>query len=70
MLYCYHFVTVVLLSGNSMILHGRSLYWQDMQVRARLDSLDILRISELQTIVFSGSWNGGEWLFLVRSGRR
>ncbi len=61
------FVTVVLLTGNSMILHGRSLYRQDMQVRA----LTVLAFSisvSCRLIVFSGSWNGDERLFLVRSG--
>ena len=63
-------IAVVLVTGNTEILQARTLYWQDMQVRARLDRFGILHVSELQTMVFNGAWNGGERRFLIRSGQK
>ncbi|MBU0943077.1 MAG: DUF2207 domain-containing protein [Proteobacteria bacterium] len=48
---------------------ARSLFWDDMEVRASLDGEGRLHIREQQTMVFSGSWNGGERDFHVRPGQ-
>ncbi|MFH2123825.1 MAG: DUF2207 domain-containing protein [Pseudomonadota bacterium] len=48
---------------------GRSLYWQEMEVQARLDRDGRLHVRELQTMVFSGDWNGGERKFYVGAGQ-
>jgi len=48
---------------------GRSLYWQEMEVQARLDRDGRLHVRELQAMVFSGDWNGGERKFYVGAGQ-
>jgi uncharacterized membrane protein YgcG len=49
--------------------HGRSLYWLDLTVTARLADDGRLHVREQQTIVFDGDWNGGERIFDIRSGQ-
>ena len=49
---------------------ARSLYWQNIDVRATLDADGRLQIREQQTIVFSGAWNGGERTFRVSPGQK
>lgn len=44
-------------------LEARSLKWDELAVRARLDELGNLHIREQQTMVFDGDWNGGERIF-------
>jgi len=74
----HHLVTVAVLTiliglfflpahANS---ENRELYWQDFSVTAHLDNNGSLQISETQTIVFDGDWNGGERIFKVRPGQR
>ncbi|HKV06688.1 MAG TPA: DUF2207 domain-containing protein, partial [Thermoanaerobaculia bacterium] len=46
----------------------RSLYWQEVAVRARLDAQGTLHVEERQTMVFTGDWNGGERRFHLRMG--
>ncbi|HEB50415.1 MAG TPA: DUF2207 domain-containing protein, partial [Desulfobulbus sp.] len=48
---------------------ARTLYWQDMSVRARLDDRGTLHVREIQTMVFTGAWNGGERRFRLRPGQ-
>lgn len=62
------FFLVVLLFPHPA--EARSLFWQDMTVRASLDGDGRLHIREQQTMVFSGDWNGGEREFQVRPGQR
>ena len=50
-------------------LQARSLYWQDMEVEARLDEQGVLHVREQQTMVFTGAWNGGERRFSVLQGQ-
>ncbi len=52
------------------LAEARSLYWQEMEVTARLDETGRLQIREQQTMVFSGAWNGGERRFSIRPGQR
>jgi uncharacterized membrane protein YgcG len=47
----------------------RSLYWKQIGVRARLDADGRLHVSERQTFVFDGAWNGGERRFRVALGQ-
>ena len=44
----------------------RSLYWDALEVEATLDADGVLDVTELQTLVFDGAWNGGERLFNLR----
>ena len=48
---------------------ARSLYWERLDVNARLDREGRLQSAETQTIVFDGDWNGGERRFNVRAGQ-
>ena len=49
--------------------HGRTVSWNDMHVRARLDANGRLTARETLTFVFDGDWNGGERTFRT-SGRQ
>lgn len=49
---------------------ARSLFWQDIKVRASLDVDGRLHVREQQTMVFSGNWNGGERSFHIRPGQK
>jgi uncharacterized membrane protein YgcG len=44
---------------------GRSLHWEALEVTARLDAEGRLHVRESQTMVFTGSWNGGERTFRI-----
>jgi uncharacterized membrane protein YgcG len=48
---------------------ARSLRWSAVDVTAHLDSAGRLEITERQTIVLSGNWNGPERVFTVASGQ-
>jgi uncharacterized membrane protein YgcG len=48
---------------------GRSIRWRSVDVQALLDDRGVLRITEKQTIVFDGDWNGGERTFTVHPGQ-
>jgi hypothetical protein len=43
----------------------RELHWDRLDVTAHLDAEGTLQVSETQTIVFTGDWNGGERRFTV-----
>ena len=47
-------------------LAQRELYWDAVDVDARLDASGRLYIDEVQTMVFTGDWNGGERVFNIR----
>jgi uncharacterized membrane protein YgcG len=49
---------------------ARSLHWNLLDVDARLDAAGDLHVVELQEMVFSGDWNGGERTFRVGRGQR
>jgi uncharacterized membrane protein YgcG len=44
---------------------ARSLHWEALEVTARLDAEGRLHVRESQTMVFTGSWNGGERTFRI-----
>jgi uncharacterized membrane protein YgcG len=48
----------------------RSLYWQAIDVNARLDADGRLHVTERQEMVFSGDWNGGERTFRITGGQQ
>lgn len=47
----------------------RSLYWDTLDVTAHLDDSGDLHVTETQTMVFTGAWNGGERRFNIRPGQ-
>ncbi len=49
------------------ITEARSLFWQEIAVKASLDKEGRLHIREQQTMIFSGDWNGGETFLSVAS---
>lgn len=58
------FVLFLLIPASA--LAQRDLYWARIDVDATLAADGRLRISEMQTMVFTGDWNGGERLFNIR----
>src|SRR5262249_4333909 len=44
----------------------RELHWDRLDVEARLDAAGRLHVTETQSIVFAGDWNGGERTFNLR----
>lgn len=49
---------------------AKELYWKALEVEARLESDGTLAISEVQRMVFTGEWNGGERKFRLGRGQR
>ena len=47
-------------------LAQRTLHWDALEVAAHLDANGRLHVVEIQTMVFSGEWNGGERVFNIR----
>lgn len=47
-------------------LAQRALHWDNVDVAAHLDAEGRLLVTETQTIVFTGDWNGGERRFNIR----
>src|SRR5262249_16763304 len=47
-------------------LAQRDLHWDALEVTAHLDANGHLQVSETQTMVFTGDWNGGERTFNIR----
>jgi uncharacterized membrane protein YgcG len=48
---------------------ARALSWPRVSVEARLDSSGRLHVREVQTMRFTGDWNGGERSFNLRNGQ-
>src|SRR5512145_825225 len=48
---------------------ARELHWSALEVEATLESDGTLAISELQRMVFTGDWNGGERVFRLFAGQ-
>ncbi|HEX7184803.1 MAG TPA: hypothetical protein VF756_23455 [Thermoanaerobaculia bacterium] len=47
----------------------RELHWREIAVKARLDAEGRLHVTERQTMMFTGDWNGGERRFDVGLGQ-
>ena len=54
------------LSLPRIALAQRDLHWDRLDVEARLDAAGRLHVTETQSMVFTGYWNGGERTFNVR----
>jgi uncharacterized membrane protein YgcG len=54
---------VLLLFLLALPLYGKSLHWRAVDIDARLDRDGRLHVTERQTMVFDGDWNGGERVF-------
>lgn len=66
------FIATLLLIVSSPV-HGaaqRTLSWPEISVRAHIDADGRMAVQEMQSILFSGDWNGGERGFDVRTGQR
>lgn len=60
-------LTLSLCSG---VATAKELHWRALEVDARLESDGTLSVSEIQRMVFTGEWNGGERKFRLGSGQR
>jgi len=61
-------VAAALMSITSATV-AKELHWRSLEVDARLESDGTLTVSEVQRMVFSGDWNGGEREFRLGSGQ-
>jgi uncharacterized membrane protein YgcG len=48
----------------------RRLSWDALDVEARLDADGVLQVTEIQSMLFTGDWNGGERVFNLRPRQR
>ena len=60
---------LLLLAAPGAALAQRTLRWENVAVAAHLDRNGQLQVDEVQTVVFTGDWNGGERTFTVRRGQ-
>jgi len=60
------FLTLLLAASTAQ---AKSLYWPAIAVDAQLDGNGLLHVSETQTYIFDGDWNGGERQFNIRAGQ-
>ena len=65
-LLCAFWFTSALLCLPGPVLAQRELHWDSVEVDATLDASGTLRVAEIQTMVFTGDWNGGERIFDIR----
>ena len=49
--------------------NAKELHWRAIEVAARLESDGTLAVSEVQRMVFTGDWNGGERKFRLGAGQ-
>ncbi len=59
-------VVLCVVSLPAVAFAQRTLYWDSIDVVANLDAEGRLLVTETQTIVFNGDWNGGERRFNIR----
>jgi hypothetical protein len=59
-------LAVLSLAMPSAALAQRELHWDGIEVSAHLGAAGDLQVTETQTMVFSGEWNGGERRFTIR----
>src|SRR5262245_6644361 len=57
---------VLVLSFSRAAVAQRELHWDRLDVEARLDAAGRLQVTETQSMVFTGDWNGGERAFNLR----
>ena len=63
---CLMLSVLLTLSLPRIALAQRDLHWDRLDVEARLDAAGRLHVTETQSMVFTGYWNGGERTFKVR----
>jgi uncharacterized membrane protein YgcG len=63
-------VCTVLVLGAPGLHAQRQLSWDALEVDARLDADGVLHVTEIQAMVFTGDWNGGERVFNIRPRQR
>lgn len=63
------FLFLMVMFGMATSVQARSLYWPSVVVDAELDSSGLLHVTETQTYMFDGDWNGGERQFNLRAGQ-
>ena len=56
-------ICCLLAFGAARAAAGRELHWREIAVEARLAADGSLHVTELQQMVFTGDWNGGERIF-------
>ena len=59
-------IGLLLCTLPSSALAQRQLHWDRLEVDAHLNADGTLSVTETQTIVFTGDWNGGERRFNIR----
>ncbi|MDP2321125.1 MAG: DUF2207 domain-containing protein [Acidobacteriota bacterium] len=59
-------IALCILALPAGALAQRALHWDHVEVTAHLDAEGRLLVTETQTMVFSGDWNGGERRFNIR----
>ena len=59
-------VALCVLALPAGALAQRALHWDNVEVAAHLDAEGRLLVTETQTMVFNGDWNGGERRFNIR----
>lgn len=59
-------VALCILTLPAGALAQRALHWDHVEVAAHLDAEGRLTVTETQTMVFTGDWNGGERRFNIR----
>ena len=62
-------MSVFVLCTTPLQSQGRSLFWPEISIDARLDADGRLHVVERQTIRFSGDWNGGYRAFDLEFGQ-
>ena len=67
---CIRFAAATALLALAAGASAKELHWRALEVEARLESDGTLAISEVQRMVFTGEWNGGEREFRLGSGQR
>ena len=70
---CLHRLTLaaaLALAIPATALAQRQMHWDRLDVSAHLDANGALTVTETQTVVFTGDWNGGERRFDVRGRQR
>jgi uncharacterized membrane protein YgcG len=60
---------VAAFAGWAAPASARELHWRALEVEAMLESDGTLAVSELQQMVFTGDWNGGERVFRLFAGQ-
>lgn len=64
------FVALLAVAFPNTVLAQRDVHWARIDVAAHLGAAGDLHVTETQTMVFTGAWNGGERRFRIRPGQK